>query len=236
MGVCICLGVCEPWRGGSSASPGSALRSRPRPAPRPRRPPPLPPPPAARRGAARLDGAGGGAGWLLRSSSRHPPPSFPPSPSLLVWGRVGAGSRLPGAGGDDFPVGICQVRVCAARRAPRLAPRVIYYLSPRRQRCGSGAAASNPRRRRGTSRGGSRAATGRPAGRERFSSRLAPPRPTLRPGCALGPFLPLSLPALLSLRGSRLSGAAGVGVSGSICCPARERQQGKGFFFLKAGW
>lgn len=115
---------------------------------------------------AQPDGAGGGAVWLLSSAlfAQPPPPSNPHPPTHThVWGRSGAGSRLPGAGGADFPVGICQVRVCAARRAPRRAPRVIYYLSPRRQRCGSGAAASKPwrrRRRRREGRGGSGGSSG----------------------------------------------------------------------------
>lgn len=173
--VCVCV------------VPGAARLPPPRP------PPPAPPPaPAAATpgGAARRGSTGRAAGpagscepQCLRS---HPFPPLPP----LVWGRVGAGSRLPGAGGDDFPVGICQVRVCAARRAPRLAPRVIYYLSPRRQRCGSGAAASNPRRRRGTRRG---VPEQRRAGRERCWAGRSPAVPSslsvLGAGAPLSPRL-----------------------------------------------
>lgn len=175
-----CPGPLGSWAACSGLSPAGSRRAscwmcvwcrgRRLPPPRPPQPPPPPPPPAAQRGPTRR-------GRLA-----------PARPSVcaaapLVWGRLGAGSRLPGAGGDDFPVGICQVRVCAARRAPRLAPRVIYYLSPRRQRCGSGAAASNPRRRgdrRGVpeqQRAGRERSSARPARCQRsFSRRLSPLR------------------------------------------------------------
>lgn len=127
----------------------------------------------------RLWGAGTGTGRGHKPRPlRSPSPSPSPAPSGRCWPGLfaqpppaGAGSRLPGAGGAAFPAGICRVRGCAARRAPRLAPRVIYCLAPRRQRCGSGAAASNPRRRRGTRRGVPEKRRGR------FCMRVSPPQP-----------------------------------------------------------